>query len=499
MWHRRHPVQDLFDVFRELDFLDMYSDGPTIATRDQMAALAAGLHPRCGRHGSLLVIMGPSHQAHHFVRDLLWSDLVLPTLKSFILDAVVSSTASPGSDTPIILSLVLSPVLFSLFRGPARMPYGGFHYGRFVDATHTAELDHSGNSDVTVYNLPGKTKVVLAPPKAPRGQQHQSGQSWAANSKWGVTASVSVSYGKPPITFFPVAAATAVTVAIVPIGGALVGGSGDDRDRDNGGKGDDCGGGSGGGFVVVNMPVVVATATMPHAGLHVQMDECSAGEAIITQYTESAAAIVVVDVERTYSGGKSLVVLSTTKWEVPSGHSFLRAYVLRRSIRATRRRTRGDNCSSSCGGDCGDGVSRVFIVQSFWDRSASVLFCVEEGTGSCQQIPLLDGFKVDQVNRVTNSLFCVSFRTSDLQVKKLAVYHCDDVNHPTLVLTGERGTSQCRFTAQGGFIFKVLSDRIVVLEPFHGNTVLTIHFPGFKRRVSLMTTPFSCFLSSSQY
>ncbi|KAH3714334.1 hypothetical protein Pelo_19158 [Pelomyxa schiedti] len=305
------------------------------------------------------------------------------------------------------------------------MPYSGFHHhGRFVDPTHTAVLDYSGSSHVTVYDLlAGKTntKAVLAPPKeGPHGWQRHSCNSWSSNSRWGVIAYLpdsedATSCDNNAVTSF---------AAIVPIGSVLGGCCACEREG---------GGEESRSFVVVKMPLFVGGgANLLQLRMQVQMDECAASEAIITQYTESVVAIVVVDVESTYRSGKSLVVLSATKWE---------------------------------------------------------------------PIPLLDGFKVDRVYQVTNSLFCVSFRTSGLHGKKLAVYHCDDVNHPTLVLAGERGetTPPCRFTAQGGFIFKVLSDKIVVLEPFQGNTVLTIHFPGFKRWVSLMTTPFSCFLSSSQY
>ncbi|KAH3758366.1 hypothetical protein Pelo_9826 [Pelomyxa schiedti] len=444
------------------------------STRTKLTKLVGS---ECGRDSALLAIMGHNH-GHHFVNDL-WSDLVLPTLKLFIFDVapLPSSSSSPVGQTPTILSMVLSPLLFSVFRGPAPMPYTGQHYGGFLDPTHAAYLDFKGT--MTIYDLMNNSKVELMPLAAKHREQcHRES---AVNSKWGVCVTSTQQAACNDNRKTPGhQGGSNVSVAVVPMS-VVLGGGGSEEDGEYYSS---CGVGS--GTVVVSMPVVVAVGLLrPNVTVHVRMDRRVDGEAIVTQSAEKEVAFVVVDVEKTYRS-RSLVIVSTTKWNLPRGHSF-RRFTVARSTGRTRLASEG-------------GVPRVFIVTTFWNWSVAVLFRVDEGTGgTCQTIPLLDGFEVDVVTHLTGSLFSVSF-TNKLQEKKLAVYHSDDITHPKLVITGERGgVAQCWFTVEGGFIFKVSRVRVSVLEPMNGKTVLTLYFPGSTRWSPAISSPFSCFLSSSSY
>ncbi|KAH3722628.1 hypothetical protein Pelo_18666 [Pelomyxa schiedti] len=438
----------------------------TILTRDQMAALAAGIHPRCGSRGALLAIMGP-HHAHHLVRDLVWSGLVLPTLALFLVDVAASESAFSIGSTRVLLSFVLSPVLLSVFRAPTRAPHDGPSGGQWFGPRHAAHLDFVGG--LRVEDLVSRTIVTVRPPSTHRGPP---ARRWAANSKWGVslTSVYSSSHNDDDDGDWGwcVTVGVASTSGVIAVASRSAVGSEEIESSD----------GESGTFVFVTMKV------LSNAVVNVHMDHAVDSEAIITEVTAKSAVMSVVDLEQTYKS-RSLVVVSTTTWPLPVGHWFLDSVVMR------RRRKSSDGASPR----------RVFIVKTLCNETSCALFRVDEqqtGPSEYNLITLPGGHDEVDVYPVTQSLFWyVSFDSCDPQKKSVyTVCDCDDVEHPVLVedlCSSDHGW----MAAEGGFLFGVGSNGIEVLEPTSGGVVLTIKFPGFSC-LDLMNRPFSCCLSTEK-
>ncbi|KAH3743059.1 hypothetical protein Pelo_15552 [Pelomyxa schiedti] len=218
-------------------------------------------------------------------------------------------------------------------------------------------------------------------------------------------------------------------------------------------------------------------------GFYVAVRDVHTGASTVVMHVWNGATIFAVDVEQTYNS-RSLAVLSTTTCAFPTGHSLVSLVVMRNWDRSSGRYG-----------------SRTFIAKTLRrarNRRVHEVFHVEESTGTSRPL----GFHDDEVNevfRLSDSVFCVSFCTSNNQEVSFKLFHRDNVEQPLKLLPREKLNNRKEddsmfhhVTVASGFIFKSFTSRIEVVEPVSGLIILTINFP---RLTSLnLIRPLSFFL-----
>ncbi|KAH3742623.1 hypothetical protein Pelo_15986 [Pelomyxa schiedti] len=397
----------------------------TTTTRGQMGALAAAATvARCGAGSPMVAVMGRGHAAW-LVRSL-WSGLVRPTLRTFVLQ--VSGTSAQPSPRPrpqrpraappasAIVSVSLSPLL--LGAGPSAPSL------RRPDPRAAAWVDSGRVVTRTPWSAGGAV-LRLSPAAACEGEREPvvapvGRIPWdtrfrlVAGPKW-VMYLTFKQPGDP------------VMLNVVRLSG-LAKGSGTP--------------GCVGGSVSVDMPQLVGAGT-----IHMFYDHCAVdGEVIITISRDSNTVILVVDAERTYNS-RSLALLSTTACGFPACYVFSSLVVMR-------------SWGRSPPGRCG---SRTFIVNTLFLGTVYDVYCVQEGTATSTPI----SNHVVDVFRVSDSLFCLSFATNYKQ-ELFSLYDADDPTHPLdLIPSIEmhfKSNKVQKVMAQSGFIFGVSGNVIDVIE-----------------------------------
>ncbi|KAH3723136.1 hypothetical protein Pelo_18161 [Pelomyxa schiedti] len=409
---------------------DTSGEEPT-TTRGQLGALAAGaVIARCGAGSALLRVMGRD-QAAALVRAL-WHEWVAPTLTRFVLE-VECAPRGPAClrRRSLTLSLVASPLLASVARGPAAAPARG-NSGAWVDARRFAERAFlPGGTVLVVRDLPTGAKCpVWSSPRC-------SMDEFAATARWAAC----VSFDRRP-------AVRSCTLAVASLAGIP-----GQHDRYDGVDGDAIG-----RTVAVGLPMVSLVSS---SLFRVYSDPSDESAFVVVHFTESGAVIFVVDVEQTYKS-KSLVLLSTTAWTLPHGHSFVSLVVMRN----------WDHESPAY-------RSRTFIVKTVCSHSTYEVFRVDECSGRCRYLLVQEGDNVEDVFRLSDSLFCVGLFTKH-RTLSYKIYHRDNMVCP-LNLPETKAPNKEN---------KVLTNRIEVIVPMSGFVVLTVNIPEFAA-ISL-TTPFSC-------
>ncbi|KAH3731926.1 hypothetical protein Pelo_17239 [Pelomyxa schiedti] len=232
--------------------------------RDQMGALAAAATVgRCGAGSPMVAAMGRGHAAW-LVRSL-WSDLVRPTLRLFVVD--VTGVCLRGPDTarrvPHGASFRLSPLLLGVACGP-RLPPTPYGTTRVGPGSISLWL-HRGRGMLAVCDL-------LANSMPRREAVPVTNAPWdghVVGSSQGTEVSLTV--------------AEMIRGVAVSAGGCLCG-CGDDEDL--------------GYTVVVGVPQFAGSEG------RVQMfpDQSVESEVIVTHSTANRTLILVVDVEQTTAG-----------------------------------------------------------------------------------------------------------------------------------------------------------------------------------------------------
>ncbi|KAH3723344.1 hypothetical protein Pelo_17953 [Pelomyxa schiedti] len=222
--------------------------------------------------------------------------------------------------------------------------------------------------------------------------------------------------------------------------------------------------------VVVDVPTVRGCFA-----IQAYMDQSVDREVVLAQVAESFVVMVVADMEDTCNS-KKLAVLSTTRCDFPSvGYTFYSLVVMRNW---------DDPFSPTYG-------SRTFLVKAMWEDRNEILKFTEGGTNSSPN-GLIQCDDISDVFRLSDSLFCVAFGTEN-QRGSFSIFTRDDTARPLNLLQQMTYTSRKKslVTAESGFIFRVYTTRIEVIEPTSRFVVLVITFPDVKW--VHLNTPFSCF------
>ncbi|KAH3723374.1 hypothetical protein Pelo_17921 [Pelomyxa schiedti] len=359
---------------------------------------------------------------------VLWSDWVRPTITLFVLDLSGEYRSKTGS-TDFTLWFAVSPLLMSLSHGPV--------------ATKQRQLR-------TLYNkvyTPRASTCASTATTTSRGALGNT--SCTYNTKWvafvrsyhnSTAAAAAAADGTRPIT--------SATLCVAPMkGGVIIGcdGAGCDLER----------------LVVVDIPVIDTDCVAMF--LHVDQSVCC--ELIISQITGSALVVLVVDMEQTCNA-KRLALLGTRRCDFHLSYMYFSLVVLRN----------WDQKSPAYG-------SRTFIV-----KSGSEIFHFAEGPVSHLVPTVINCYNcTDELFRVSDSLFGVSSSSS------FKFYHRDNVAQQVQhAPSGQLQSNQYHGTGRAGFIFKVFTDMIEVVEPLSGLVVLTVNFPELQV-LDLDRPPFSCF------
>ncbi|KAH3723305.1 hypothetical protein Pelo_17992 [Pelomyxa schiedti] len=450
--------------FTEEEQAELLVEPPSPVPWDMGTLAAAATIGRCGAGSPMVAVIGRGHAAW-LVRSL-WSDLVRPTLRTFVLDlrgTPFGAAADRRSRTTVAVSVVLSPLLLGVSSPPTRVPAHPRRVSR-VGPSSVAEKGEAGAGGgggvLTIKELgrggSGGNEEEEAVASAP-WYGHVIGARWAATAgpADGIRSWMPDDSHKVNLT---------VT--------RRVDREGHHCGRD--GKGLAC------SSVVVPVPQLEG---MGHVGVY--PDQSVDSEVIVTRSTENRTVIVVVDVEQTHNS-RSLAVLSTTTCEFPLGHSFVSLVVMRNW---------DHHCSSSSSSSSFG--SRTFVVKTRLCDLIQEAHHVQEGTS----IPTPVMHNVVGVFRVTDTLFCVSFCTNKKQVQ-CNLYHRDNPTQPlnavALSATANAKSqgkgikmTQGKVMANCGFIFSVFGGVINVIEPTSGFLCLALSITGLKS-IDLTSTPFSC-------
>ncbi|KAH3765138.1 hypothetical protein Pelo_2970 [Pelomyxa schiedti] len=429
----------------------------TTTTRAQLGAVAAGATiPRCGARCPMVLAMG--HGPAAWLVGSLWRDLVRPTLRTLRLDAFTEHF-------PFSLAVTVSPLLLGAVPGspPDPSPSLAFSWVRPTpvgsDSAVTVRRNPAGGPSAGDWVLATRdTRTYLQVPVArvPLGAAHVN---LLCPPDWSVTAVLQASR-RPH-----------VTLAVAPLRSAPLRGHEEEERR----------------LVHVEVPQF----TEPD-GIRIYPDHSVCSEVALTQSSCNKMVILIVDVAETHRS-KSLAVLSTTRCEFPDHYSVESLVVMRN----------WDSCSPDRHG------SRTFIVKTRRNMPTRKAFPtyeafhVQECTAASTSIKrhVVDAF------RVSDSLFCVSYRTNtDLEWFNL--YHRDsparplEVVHPSLKIKGNRKSHDRQSVvarssmAHSGFVFIAWNNAIDVIEPTTGFKCLTLKLVLFYP-VKLTLAVFSCFSSCS--
>ncbi|KAH3722913.1 hypothetical protein Pelo_18381 [Pelomyxa schiedti] len=404
--------------------LDVTPLGGGVTTRGQLGALAAGATiARCGAGSAIFRVMGLDH-ATSFVR-MLWEEVVRPTIRVFALGLMVLPHY-PTDARRLTLYLSFSPLLMSLSSSPGRVTTTPMDFSKVFEGLPPPRPGLPGYG-IRDFN----TKWVVCIEMRPRFLETNTPPTTTTNS-----STNRISDGIARMSVAPLKGG---------FGGGSVGGDGATCDVDR--------------AVVVDVPVVAGCVA-----LRVYMDQSVDREVVVAQITDSCVVMVAVDMEETCNS-KKLAVLSTTRCDFPSvvGYGFYSAVVMRNW---------DDPFSPSYG-------SRTFLVKASWQQSRNEILKFVEG-GTREVIQYGHG---DDVFRLSDSLFCVSCSTKKL-VGSLRIYHRDSIAHALNLISGSKRKPKSRkqfyMEIESGFIFKVFSNLIEVIEPTSGSVVLTINFPEFE-------------------
>ncbi|KAH3760147.1 hypothetical protein Pelo_8030 [Pelomyxa schiedti] len=411
--------------------------GGRITTRAQLGALAAGATiARCGAGSAIFRVMGRD-QSTSFVR-MLWLDVVRPTIRVFTLDLMASPVSRSSVPRNLLLHFSFSPLLMSLSSSPGRVTTTPIDSCKVYKGLPPPfpELPNSGTRNCN-------TKWVVCV-----NMCHETTTSCTTTTITNGSSSISDGIAR-------------MSVAPLKGGGGIV--SGD----------------TGGATCDVDRAVVVDVPVVPGClAIQAYMDQSVDREVVLAQITERGAVILAVDMEETCNSRK-LAVLSTTRCDFPSAvdYSFSSLVVMRN----------WDDPSSPSYG------SRTFLVKAIWEQRRNEILKFTEGGTSSSPDGLIQCDVIDDVFRLSDSLFCLSFCTNKLK-GSFGIYHRDNTAHTPNLVQGTKSTPRKKFrvTAQTGFIFKVFSTMIEVIEPTSGRVVLVINFPDV--RWIHLSTPFSCFL-----
>ncbi|KAH3714349.1 hypothetical protein Pelo_19142 [Pelomyxa schiedti] len=346
---------------------------------------------------------------------VLWSDWVRPTIRQFVLQVSGSSNGATTKSTT--LWFAVSPLLLSLACGPDLAP-PTIISGALADGIHVVQMD-------------GGSLAIRNPFTYCITQLFQQSERVVINSHW--AAMIRYSKGK----------GTATLLYVVKSSGSLPGGMEAFR-----------------GAVVVAMPFGSSACIYP--------DHSVESEVIVVHNVQNRATILAVDIEQTYNR-RRLVVLSTTRFELPTGHKLLGLFVMRN----------WDRCSPGYG-------SRTFIfntMQWTWCGADHGVFHVEESTGTSRRLQAYSE-TLESLSRVSDSVFCVSF-CSKKRERSFNLFHCDNVAQPLQLppriksLQAHANDSNTfELTAEYGFLFCLITSRFDVIDSTSGHSVLTINFPG---------------------
>ncbi|KAH3763606.1 hypothetical protein Pelo_4536 [Pelomyxa schiedti] len=376
---------------------------------------------------------------------MLWLDVVRPTIRVFTLDLTASPVPHSSVPRNLLLHFPFSPLLMSLSSSSP---------GRVVA--------HEPTSSYKVYEG--------LPPPFP--ELPNSGAR-SFNAKWVVCVDTCYETNNATTTRTTTTTGNSSStssirnsnrisdgiarMSVAPLkggfGGGTVGGDGATCDVDR--------------AVVVDVPMVPGCLVV-----RAYMDQSVNREVVLAQITRSGAALFVVDMEETCNSRK-LVVLSTERCDFPSAvdYSFSSLVVLRN----------WDDPSSPSYG------SRTFLVKAILEQRRNEILKFTEGGASSSPDGFIQCDNIDDVFRLSDSLFCVS---SCLKEGSFRVYHRDNATQPLDLIQGTKLTPwKFRVTAESGLIFKVFFTRIEVIEPTSGCVVLTINFPYVKW--IHLSTPFS--------
>ncbi|KAH3722568.1 hypothetical protein Pelo_18726 [Pelomyxa schiedti] len=386
--------------------------------------------------------------------------------KEFVLRANVAGATH-------CVSFALSPLLLSVSGagGPAQVPAP---WGPLVDARRVAMLERGyalGPGPIDGYllgirELSNQSGAVVACARGDPGSIRYSFE-FAVNTKW---AAVLAYHPELP---------SSLTVATVPPPAAVGAVLGTSNGKEAASFHDRRG-------VVVGMPLETGCALR---SIQLFPDRSVDSEVIVTDSTRMGTTIFVVDMEQTYNSG-SLALLSTTKSVLPN--RYFDSMIVLRNWEQHRHSPPG-----CCSG------SRTFIVRSSKPGAmASQAFHVEESTGISTKIQRSN---VVEVFRVSDPLFCVSFRPNNEEPQEwFTIYHRDKPTVPLDVLQNlqdentplkgggggivgsDTDGATCdvdqaahrRFFAESGFVFLLSANTVDVIEPTSGFLVLTISFPG---------------------